>query len=224
VLGFIGSYVSGTITSCYWDTETSTKATSAGGAGVTGKTTAQMKTLATYSGWDFATIWSYKDGYPLLAAQNVFVSETGTSGDPFKITTPEQLKQLAINTSGGTAYAGKYFKLMNDISLTAYANWMPIGKNIATSPSFIGNPFSGNFNGDSHTISGLTIIMPNTAADYGKGLFGWVGSSGSVSNLNVTGLSMTLPAAPVNTQWVGGVVGLNHGTIDGCTSIWKYYS
>jgi hypothetical protein len=45
-------YKSGTVTGCFWDTETSGQMTSAGG---TGKTTAQMKTLLTFtsSGWDF---------------------------------------------------------------------------------------------------------------------------------------------------------------------------
>ena len=49
--GLIGSN-SGTVTNCFWDTQTSGKATSSGG---TGKTTAQMKTLTTFTSanWDF---------------------------------------------------------------------------------------------------------------------------------------------------------------------------
>lgn len=64
-----------TITSSYWDTQTSGIATSYGG---TGKTTAQMKTQSTYTGWDYTwettngtndywTIWyNDNDGYPEL--------------------------------------------------------------------------------------------------------------------------------------------------------------
>jgi len=67
--GFCG--VNGdTITNCFWDTETSGNATSDGG---TGKTTAQMKTQATFTdaGWDFTTpIWyitsGVNSGYPSL--------------------------------------------------------------------------------------------------------------------------------------------------------------
>ncbi len=63
-----GQYTS--ISSSYWDTESSGKSTSYGGAGVVGKTTAQMKTQSTYSGWDFSTVWginaSINDGYPYL--------------------------------------------------------------------------------------------------------------------------------------------------------------
>lgn len=60
----------GTISDCFWDTETSGQATSNGG---TGKTTAQMKTKSTFTdaGWDFTTpIWkiaiNINNGYPYL--------------------------------------------------------------------------------------------------------------------------------------------------------------
>ncbi len=72
--GLIGSYTAGTVTASYWNTETTGQATSAGGTGVTGKTTAQMKQAATFSGWDLATtggsssIWRIYEGNtgPLL--------------------------------------------------------------------------------------------------------------------------------------------------------------
>ncbi|AHF08559.1 hypothetical protein [Desulfitobacterium metallireducens] len=55
------------ITSSYWDTTVSSILSSEGG---TGKTTAEMKTQATFSGWDFSTIWnidsSSNSGYPFL--------------------------------------------------------------------------------------------------------------------------------------------------------------
>ena len=50
--GLIGYRSAGAVTACYWDEESTGQATSAGG---TGKTTAQMKTLSTFTdaGWDF---------------------------------------------------------------------------------------------------------------------------------------------------------------------------
>ncbi|MBM4104554.1 MAG: hypothetical protein FJ263_11030 [Planctomycetes bacterium] len=50
--GLIGYIESGSVTDSFWDTQTSSRTASAGGAG---KTTAQMKTLLTYTsaGWDF---------------------------------------------------------------------------------------------------------------------------------------------------------------------------
>lgn len=57
-----------TITGCFWDTETSGQATSAGG---TGKTTAEMKTLATFAGWDILghSVHDPTGGYPWLSWQ-----------------------------------------------------------------------------------------------------------------------------------------------------------
>ncbi len=46
----------------YWDTETSSVSTSPMG---TGKTTSQMQTQSTFSGWDFTDTWTM-DGYPEL--------------------------------------------------------------------------------------------------------------------------------------------------------------
>ncbi len=84
VLGFLASATDGTYTSCYWNTETSGKLTSAGGTGIVGKTTLQMQTQSTFTGWDFVTaepIWKIdaakNDGYPHLAWQ-VF----GSGGTP----------------------------------------------------------------------------------------------------------------------------------------------
>jgi hypothetical protein len=64
--GFCGNN-QGTITNCFWDTQTSGQPTSDGG---TGKTTAQMKKYKTFTGWGFGTIWGItnacNDGYPYL--------------------------------------------------------------------------------------------------------------------------------------------------------------
>ncbi|MBN2377004.1 MAG: hypothetical protein JXD22_11415 [Sedimentisphaerales bacterium] len=50
------------IQNCFWDTQTSGTATSAGG---TGKTTAQMQTQSTFTNWDFNTVWGMGT-YPVL--------------------------------------------------------------------------------------------------------------------------------------------------------------
>jgi len=80
--GLVGDNV-GTVTDSFWDTQTSEQAASPGGAG---KTTAEMKTIATFSdaGWNIITvanpdirnpsyIWNVVDGqtYPFLSWQPV---------------------------------------------------------------------------------------------------------------------------------------------------------
>ncbi len=70
--GFLGEYVSGTLTGNYWDTESSGQTSSAGqGAGqLEGKTTAEMKQQPTFVNWNFNNIWAinplHNDGYPHL--------------------------------------------------------------------------------------------------------------------------------------------------------------
>jgi len=80
--GLVGAST-GTVSSSFWDIETSGRTTSAGG---TGKTTAQMQSIATFSGatWNIVTvanlgmrnpsyIWNIVDGvtYPFLSWQSI---------------------------------------------------------------------------------------------------------------------------------------------------------
>jgi hypothetical protein len=65
-----GTNLSGSWDACFWDTQTSGQSASAAGIG---KTTAEMKTENTFTGytppWDFDTIWAINtenDGYPYL--------------------------------------------------------------------------------------------------------------------------------------------------------------
>lgn len=61
-------------TNCYWDTETSNQSNTAkvgnpltsNVIGITGKTTAEMKTKSTYYNWDFTDTWLINNDYPLL--------------------------------------------------------------------------------------------------------------------------------------------------------------
>ncbi len=64
--GLVGFNTNGTVTSSYWDTQTTGQTTSDGGG--TGKLTAQMKQQATFVGWDFSGVWSITENvtYPLF--------------------------------------------------------------------------------------------------------------------------------------------------------------
>lgn len=71
--GLVGYSDGGTVTSSYWDTQTSGLLYSNGG---TGRTTSQMKSEGTYAGWDFTRMdgdradWQMPPGdYPRLAPQ-----------------------------------------------------------------------------------------------------------------------------------------------------------
>ena len=67
--GLVGYNSFSTITTSYWDKETSGQSTSGGG---TGKTTAEMKTQSTFSGWDFADVWCMpSNDYPRLKFEHI---------------------------------------------------------------------------------------------------------------------------------------------------------
>ena len=79
-----------------------------------------------------------------------------------------------------------------------FVSWTPIGNN--------SNKYTGTFDGQGHTISGLYFNAPIT--DY-VGLFGFL-ESGEIKNVGVID-------SYFNGHWrVGGVCGCNRGTITGC--------
>ena len=81
-----------------------------------------------------------------------------------------------------------------------FTSWTPIGNSGD-------NQYTGTFDGQGHTISGLYF---NTSTDF-VGLFGVVGSGGSVSNVGVVDSYFK------GKKHVGGVCGLNYGgTITNC--------
>lgn len=69
--------------------------------------------------------------------------------------------------------------------------------------------FKGTFDGQGHTISGLTISYDGSV----QGMFRYIGEEGTVKNLNVVGT--ITPKGSMTT--VGGIAGENRGTIVNCT-------
>jgi hypothetical protein len=219
--GLIGQATSSTITASFWDTETSGQTTSAGG---TGKTTAEMKTLSTFTsaGWDFD--WS--DGmavwvmpvetvtYPVLSWQpSVYGGGSGTSGYPWKIYTLNHLLYLGNHPSD----YNKYFILMNDIDMAGHtysqAIIAPDTDNVTT--GFQGTVFTGSFNGNNHRISNLTINDPDNR-DF-LGLFGLVGTAAQIQYLGVENVSITATGGASTN--IGALAGfLNSGSVTNCNS------
>lgn len=127
-------------------------------------------------------------------------SGSGTSEDPYIITTVEQLQEMSD-------YLSSYFELGNDIDASKTSTWnsgegfVPIGT--------IGTAFTGNLEGNNYIIDGLYI---NRSSDY-QGLFGYT-NNGSVSNVGLTGCSIT------GSNNVGSFVGFFTigSTLSGCYS------
>ncbi len=124
---------------------------------------------------------------------------------PIEISSAENLKK--IGTEPDFPLNGSYV-LADDINLEGNANnaWKSIGN------------FTGTFDGDGHTISGLYLNAGNLGpTDRGAGLFTSVGQDGSVKNLTVEG---KIDPTGLKHSPIGGIVGRNNGgTISNCTSI-----
>ncbi|MDR3295008.1 MAG: dockerin type I domain-containing protein [Clostridiales Family XIII bacterium] len=140
------------------------------------------------------------------ASVSVTVREPGTepsAGDEWKsadlaIYTADDLFDFAASVNAGNTYAGKVVRLARDIDLGGRL-WTAIGYNNTTN-GITRYPFSGTFDGDGFTVSGLYLTDASKGSGSWVGFFGYV-SGATVKNLTVTG-SMTLV-----TNAGGSVVG-----------------
>ena len=132
-----------------------------------------------------------------------FAAGTGTADDPWQIATAEQLDLIRSDLTA-------HYVLIEDIDLSSYENWVPIGafqpKSDAPEDAEVPHPdyaFTGSFDGAGHTISNLTAACE---APMGAGLFGC--ASGTESGAAYIG-NFTLKDVNVSGYYlVGGAVGL----------------
>lgn len=120
--------------------------------------------------------------YPLLIAFCLLLSVnafaqygggSGTSSDPYIISTAAHLSTLATNVNGGNTYSGKFFKLTADITATA----------VTTVIGEYSHPFKGNFNGN-----GKTIKLSISVGQYEWGaLFGYIAGGANIHDVVVSG-------------------------------------
>ena len=103
-----------------------------------------------------------------------YAGGTGTKDDPWLISNDLELAKLAHDVTNGNTkamFAGKYFKLTDDIDLSK-GKWMPIGTwkcNKKDNDRY----FAGKFDGDGHTISNMLIEWVNAEVfEASWGLFG----------------------------------------------------
>jgi gliding motility-associated-like protein len=110
-----------------------------------------------------------------------FGGGTGSSGDPYQISTADHLAAMATNVNAfpSISYKGVYFKMMNDISLSGYANWDPIGNG--------SKYFKGIFDGDNKKITGLTI---SSGLGF-RGLFGAIVDGCIIKNVSIDNCTIT---------------------------------
>lgn len=141
----------------------------------------------------------------------------GTAANPYRIVTVQNLYWFAdeVNLNGKVNISAI---LMNDIDINPGAEmeprvysgtsdnndctrWIPIGKD--------GAVYTGTFNGNGHTVSGVYIYKYVSANCQDIGFFGRVGNGCAIRSLNVSGLIelQNVSGSSPTIQYVGGIAG-----------------
>ena len=133
----------------------------------------------------------------------------GSETKPYIISSDDELNLLSDCVNGTTGYAhydahdftGKYFKVDDFIpySEKLYNNFITIGTN--------GKEFNGTFDGNNKVIKSIRIT--DSSASH-QGLFGYIGTSGTVKNVLLEDAVIINPSA---TSTVGVIAAHNDGTL-----------
>lgn len=205
------------LTGCFWNTETSGTLNGVGtgsATGIDGKTTAQMKTQSTFTGWDFAAMWFMPfDRYPHLGWDR-YSGGSGTAATPYTIDSVEDLYDLM----GLPGDWDMQFVLTTDLDLApaTFTRALIAPDTDAFVSGFQGTVFCGVFDGGGHVIANLTIN--NDVSDY-QGLFGFVGQTGPRGKGGVIRDLGLVNAVVAGADYTGSLAGkIHHGTVNGCFS------
>lgn len=164
--------------------------------------------------WNFETDTVSRDItlYARWEGTDLFFTGT-TEENPAVIDSPETLRLLATKVNLGNTYEGYYFKLGENIDMNDLpVEWDSIGFHIHVAsisrlpeePEKGSLIFEGTFDGGGNTI---TLMK-----DQGRPLFGCLGKSGTITNLNIKGNMKPDPGR----QSFAGVVGYNFGLVENC--------
>ena len=145
-------------------------------------------------------------------AANRYACGNGTKESPYLISNASELALLAKNVNE-MKEDNKYYELISDIDLSGHY-WNPIGNNDDTNIGFligIKNVFKGYFNGNSYTISNMSMQQIDNVCFYG--LFGYF-SKGKIENINLNQVNISINTK--NDLYVGSIAGSNSGKVSNC--------
>ena len=157
-------------------------------------------TTTSMSGYQYRCVVKSASGVGVISnAATLTVTQTSNY---FEISSAEQLRNFANAVNEGNTTANAV--LTADITLPIDTNWTPIGND--------SNQYKGTFDGDGHTITGLSVDIQSDNTIY-AGLFGYIGEGGTIKNVSLTDSKITCSG---NRVFAGGVCGRNYGTIENC--------
>jgi hypothetical protein len=122
-----------------------------------------------------------------------FAGGSGTSGDPYEISTCQQLQNMSKDLDA-------YYELVSDVDCSGF-DYSSVGDD--------SNRFTSVLDGQNHTVNNLTIN--EGYSDY-VGLIGYLGSGGEVKDVGVVNADIT------GSYYVGGLVAYNSGSVSGSYS------
>lgn len=152
------------------------------------------------------------------------IPEGDGAGTPYKIGTAEELYWFAGLVNGTLPGVKKDLSanaiLTDDIIVNTgvldpnkdlvsgndFIEWIPIGKSSSDDDAY-----TGTFDGNGHTISGLYFNKSNS---WYVGLFGCIGAEGKISNVGVSDSYFQSSNCP----YIGGVCGSNSGELQNCSN------
>ena len=161
-----------------------------------------------------------------------FLSGTGTSIDPFIISSPSELAFLSAEISSGKTFEGEFLSLSNNLNLNGKS--FPIigsSSNCQFKGTIIGNGHSirniyissseqyvglfGYFDGTIKQVSfdNIYINSTNTGSESFVGLCACVGANAVIMNCKVTG---SVTGTNSYSSYVGGIAGYCNGSISNC--------
>lgn len=169
-------------------------------------------TNSSIDGWD-----SGEEG-ELSADKALFSGGSGTEDDPYKISNAGDLIELSdLVNNENTTFNQEYFLMTNDIDLKGddENQWIPIGGKTIENTQYE-SKFSGIFDGNNKSISGLYINNDSDESFRYVGFIGELGYCGVVKNLTING-SINVNAS---VYYIGGIVGyaIENTTIHNCVN------
>lgn len=141
----------------------------------------------------------------IIVVSLLYPEGSGSPENPFQISSAP----LLISIGSGPLGLDQSYVLTQDIDLSEYSfSEAVIAPDMSFDDGFQGPAFTGRLDGDGHTISNMTIYYEMNYL----GLFGFIGSGGSVFDLEMNNFYICC----YSVQYVGGLCGRNEGTITRC--------
>ncbi|MBQ8717011.1 MAG: hypothetical protein IJY43_04075, partial [Clostridia bacterium] len=127
------------------------------------------------------------------ACEGGFTSGKGTVASPYKITSADQLRHVESHPEAS-------YILVESIDLSSVGSWTPL---------CAATPFSGSFNGNGKTISGMSVNSGTVG-----GLFASVSKDAVIYNMTLSG-EITVGSTMTHA---GGLAAVSYGTVKQVTS------